>query len=403
MALNVKVGLIGKLDMLKFKNMASLREKTIEKAEAKDIKGEWAMNTNASRLHPASLHLVIKEIIEHPESEAKTYVLSSPDGSPLPYFRAGQYLSLKLNFKSSFVSRAYSIASSPKEALNGRYYITVRSNPSGYAAEKILSQWKTGDEVISSSPLGQFYYEPLRDNKTVIALAGGSGITPFLSMAYAIRDGIEDFNLTLLYGSRNENVILFKDELDKIASACPKVKVVHVLSDEEKDGYEHGFITSELIRKYAPTDGNYSIFLCGPEAMYRFVKPEIDKLKLPAKNFRRKMIDVTKKPWEKEGYPALAKDKVFKVTVRQGDKEYRIEASANEPVLAALERNGIKAPSRCRSGECGWCRSKLLNGTVFIPEENEGRRYGDKENNYIHPCASFPTSDLTIEIPGEYL
>lgn len=403
MALNVKVGLIGKLDMLKFKNMASLREKTIEKAEAKDIKGEWEMNTNASRLHPSSLHLVIKEIIEHPESAAKTYVLSNPDGSPLPYFRAGQYLSLKLNFESSFVSRAYSIASSPKEALNGRYYITVRSNPSGYAAEKILSGWKTGDEVISSSPLGQFYYEPLRDNKTVIALAGGSGITPFLSMAYAIRDGIEDFNLTLLYGSRNENVILFKDELDKIASACPKVKVVHVLSDEEKKGYEHGFITSELIRKYAPVDGNYSIFLCGPEAMYRFVKPEIDKLKLPAKNFRRKMIDVTKKPWEKEGYPALAKDKVFKVTVRQGEKEYRIEASADEPVLAALERNGIKAPSRCRSGECGWCRSKLLRGTVFIPEENEGRRYGDKEYNYIHPCASFPTSDLTIEIPGEYL
>ncbi len=251
MALNVKVGLIGKFDMLKFKNMASLREKTIEKAEAKEIKGEWAMNENAAHLHPSSLHLVIKEIIDHPLSEAKTYVLSSKDGAPLPYFRAGQYLSLKLNFGESFVTRAYSIASSPKEALNGRYYITVRSNPSGFAAEKILSEWKPGDEIISSSPLGQFYYEPLRDSKTVIALAGGSGITPFLSMAYAIRDGIEDFNLTLLYGSRNESVILFKDELEKISKECEKVKVVNVLSDEEKEGYEHGFITSTLIKKYA--------------------------------------------------------------------------------------------------------------------------------------------------------
>ena len=402
MALNVKVGLIGKFDMLKFKNMAPLREKTIEKAEAKEIKGEWAMNENAAHLHPATLHLVIKEIIDHPLSDAKTYVLSSKDGSPLPYFRAGQYLSLKLKFGESFVTRAYSIASSPKEALAGKYYITVRSNPSGFAAEKILSGWKLGDEIISSSPLGQFYYEPLRDSKTVIALAGGSGITPFLSMAYAIRDGIEDFNLTLLYGSRNESVILFKDELEKISKECEKVKVVNVLSDEEKEGYEHGFITSSLIKKYAPQDGNYSIFLCGPEAMYRFVKPEIDSLGLPKKNFRRKMIDVTKKPWEKEGYPEAAKDKVFKVRVKQGDKEYMIEASANEPVLVALERNGIKAPSRCRSGECGWCRSKLLKGKVFIPEENEARRYGDRQYDYIHPCASFPVSDLTIEVPGEY-
>lgn len=403
MALNVKVGLIGKFDMLKFKNMASLREKTIEKTEAREIKGDWAMNVNARHLHPASLTLVIKKIISHPEAGAKTYVLGRKDDSPLPYFRAGQYISLKFPVGESFVSRAYSIASSPKEALSGRYYITVRSNPSGFAAEEILSKWKVGDEVISSSPLGQFYYEGLRDEKTVIALAGGSGITPFLSMAYAIRDGIEDYNLILLYGSRSEEVILFKDELDKIEKATKKVRVIHVLSDEDKKGYEKGFITASLIKKYAPENGKYSIFLCGPEAMYRFVKPEIDSLNLPEKNFRRKMIDVTKKPWEKEGYPVECKDKVYTVTVNQCGKIYTIKASSNEPLLVALERNGIKAPSRCRSGECGWCRSRLLSGSVYIPPENEARRHGDREYNYIHPCATFATSDLSIEVPGEYL
>ena len=402
MALNVKVGLIGKLDMLKFKNMASLREKTIEKAEAKEIKGEWQINKNAESLHPESMLLVIKEIIDHPLSNAKTYVLENKDKSALPFFRSGQYISLKYKIDDSYISRAYSIASSPKEALNGRYYITVRSNKGGFSADRILSEWKVGDEIVSSSPLGQFYYESLRDEKTVIALAGGSGITPFLSMAYAIRDNIEDFNLILLYGSRTEESILFKDELDSICASTPKVKVVHVLSDEEKEGYEHGFITSDIIRKYAPSDEKYSLFLCGPEAMYRFIKPQIDQLGIPGKNFRRKMIDVTKKPWEKEDYPAFSKDKVYNITVMQGDKKYIIKADSNESVLVALERNGIKAPSRCRSGECSWCRSKLLSGTVYIPPENDGRRHGDKEYNYIHPCASFATSDLTLEVPGEY-
>ena len=93
---------------------------------------------------------------------------------------------------------------------------------------------------------------------------------------------------------------------------------------------------------------------------------------------------------------------MFDLVVKQGAAEYHIKASANEPVLTAVERAGIKAPSRCRSGECGWCRSKLVSGTVFVPQENELRRWADVEYGYIHPCSSFPTSDLVLEVPGEF-
>ena len=137
--------------------------------------------------------------------------------------------------------------------------------------------------------------------------------------------------------------------------------------------------------------------------MYRFLKPEIAKLGLPERLFRRKMIDVTKEVWNCPGYSADCKGKSFDVTVKQGASEYKIKAAAEEPVLVAIERAGIKAPSRCRSGECGWCRSRLLSGTVYIPEENELRRWADVKYGYIHPCSSFPTSDLVIEVPGEYL
>ena len=120
---------------------------------------------------------------------------------------------------------------------------------------------KVGDIITTSDPQGQFYYEELRDAKNVIALAGGSGITPFLSMAKAIVEETEDFNLTILFGSRTEEVILFKDELEQLAKDSKgKVKIVHVLSDEKKDGYENGFINADIIKKYAPKNEDYSIF-----------------------------------------------------------------------------------------------------------------------------------------------
>ena len=400
MAVKVKVGLIGALDMLKFKNMAKVREMAIQAAPAEEITADYAINNHARALHPDFQELVVDKVIDHEGAGAKTFLMRSKNGGPLAYFRAGQYLSLKLKIDGSSVSRPYSISSCPKDALDGVVSVTVRSNPGGFAAEHMLKEFKEGDEVLSSGPQGNFYYEELRDPKHIVALAGGSGITPFLSMAQAIADGTEDFDLTILFGSRTKEQILFREELDELAEKCDKIHVVHVLSDEEAEGFEHGFITEDLIGKYAKEP--YSIFVCGPEAMYRFLRGELDKLGLPKKNIRCEMLGVTKKITDAEGFPAEAAGKVFEITVRQGAYEYAVRANAEEPVLVAIERAGITAPSRCRSGECGWCRSKVLEGTYFAPSENENRRWADIKWNYIHPCATFPTSDMVIEVPAEY-
>jgi formate hydrogenlyase transcriptional activator len=122
----------------------------------------------------------------------------------------------------------------------------------------MIDNWKVGTPVSISDPQGNFYFERMRDAKSVIALAGGSGITPFLSMAYSIKDGAEDFDLTVLFGSRTGKDILFEEEFDEICAVCPKVRLINVLSDEKKDGYENGFITAELIKKYKPLRGAYT-------------------------------------------------------------------------------------------------------------------------------------------------
>ncbi|MDO5328613.1 MAG: flavin reductase family protein [Coriobacteriia bacterium] len=403
MALKIKVGLIGLLDMLKFKNMGKDREATIDAASNADIKASFPINQNAKRLHPDYQDLVIDRIKDYPEAGAKKFVFKRQGGGNPANFRAGQYLSLKLEIDGSAVTRPYSICSTPHDATrNGKVAVTVKTNPGGFAADWMLNNFKKGDRVIASGPQGQFYYEPLRDAKNVVALAGGSGITPFLSMAGAIAEGAEDFNLTILFGSRTLDSILFKTELDKVAKASNgKVKVVHILSDEEVEGYEHGFISADIIKKYAPKDEDYSVFICGPEAMYKFLEKEITKLKLPRRFVRRELLGVTKDVANMKGYKGNP-DATYKLKVHQGTKDYDLEAMANETLLVAIERAGIKAPSRCRSGECGWCRSQLESGKVFIPEDTDGRRFCDTEDNVIHPCATFPLSDCELTVPGEY-
>ena len=160
-----------------------------------------------------------------------------------------------------------------------------------------------------------------------MALAGGVGITPFMAMARALRDGLEDFDLTIIYGSRTEAGIVYKKELEEVAAACDKVHVVHVLSDEEKEGYEHGFITAELIKKYGGAE--YSIFLCGPQGMYNYLDTQIEPLGLRRKYVRRELFGAIKNPWDQPDYPAGIRSKTFKMKLIQcGIRDPRLRRRA---------------------------------------------------------------------------
>ena len=401
MALKIKIGKIGLLDMLKFKKMPEVREAHIAQTPADPLPKAYASNAKAALYHPRCQEVILSEIIPN-GSDTKTLVFKSASGAPLAPFRAGQYISPGLQIGDVKTTRAYSLSSSPALAFQGIYHIAVKENPGGFVAPYIHENWQVGQKLTISSPEGHLYYEPIRDSKKVIALAGGAGITPFMSMACAIRDGVEDFDLTILFGSRKEEGIVYRKELDEICAACDKVHVVHVLSDEEKEGFEHGFITGALIEKYAAGE-EVSVFMCGPQAMYNFVDGELAKLGYDEKHVRHEIFGAVKEPWTLPGYPAEAKGQTFQLTVKQCGQVYVIPASADEPLLIAIERAGIAAPSLCRSGECGWCRSRMTAGQVFIPQKGDGRRYADVMYGYIHPCGSFPISDVELEVPGEYL
>ena len=388
-----------KLNPMDFTKMTPTRQAKIEAAPAKPLPPTDAYKPNelAKALHPGTQHLKVAKVVEHGADVKSFWLEADPEKgtNALAWFSAGQYLSVSLEVGPVKLTRPYSLSSSPREALEGHYMLTIKRVEGGLASNYILDNWTVGTQVTASEPLGVFTYEPLRDAKTVIGIAGGSGITPFRSLAKAIADGDEDACMILLYGSRTLDDAVFQEEFKALEG--PKFKLVNVLSHENQDGCENGFITAELIKKYAP-EGDYSIFLCGPQAMYNFVDKEIEKLGLRKKFIRHELFGEYFGPAKEVDYP---KDVAleFKLTVRIAGTEQTVTAPADTSLLRTLEANGIAAPAHCRSGECGWCHSKLVSGEVYTPKSVDGRREADYIYGYIHPCCSFPLSDLVIEVP----
>ncbi len=391
------------LKATKFISLLADRQKTFENAKA--IIPEIPDNATAlaRALHPKKQFLKVAEVIERAE-DCKSFVLVPDEEkgtTALAYFGAGKYLTVFEEIEGMKITRAYSISSKPKDALEGKYMLTIKRVDGGLMSNYILDTWITGTSVCVSAPEGHFEYQPLRDAKNVICLAGGSGITPFISMAGAVIDGDEEFNMTLIYGSRNKENILFYDELEEIKKTG-KVNVVHVLSDTDAecdgDGFEKGFITADIIKKYAPENEPYSIFICGPQAMYEFLDKEIAKLGLERKYVRHEMFGEFRNPSSQADYPSDVPETVS-ITVTIQDMTTTVTGSTNDTVLQILEKNSIAAPARCRSGECGFCHSHLLSGKVYVPKNLEYRRLADFKFGCIHPCCSFPLTDLVINVP----
>lgn len=386
---------------LRFQKLGKIREEKINQAPADPLPKSFPVNELSAALHPDHQYGVISDIKVW-DDNCKSFTFA-PDASrgttQFAWFQAGAYLCVFLEFDGMKLTRPYSISSSPRETLHGgTYTLTIKRVPGGLASNYMLDHWKIGDPITLSGPLGEFVYLPVRDAHTVIGLAGGSGITPFHSFAKSIVEGDEDFNLILLYGSRTENDILFKEDFDRFEKKSDKVKVVHVLSDEQKEGFEHGFITADLIARYAPKE--YSVFLCGPAVMYRFMDQELLKLNLEQKWIRHELQGEVHDAASQPDYPKnhnTVPERV-QIVVNICGNIHKIQANSSDTVLQSLEKNGIAAPAHCRSGECGWCRSHLVKGEVFCPRQTEHRRAADLNFNYFHPCCSFPMSDLEIEI-----
>jgi ferredoxin-NADP reductase len=375
-----------------FDGYAEIREEfeTAKKIGA-DIAYERGMAQDyINRLHPKELSLKVTRVIQETPS-AKTLRLVSQD-LPLPPFMAGQYVTLVVEAPGIRTGRPLSISSPPTQIAY--WDLTVRRAERGLVSNFLLDRVKAGDVFVSSGPAGSFYPNPLVHNGPLVAIAGGSGVTPFMSMIRKVVDLGLDQTIYLFYGNRTSDDVIFHAELTDIAASAKNIHYIPVLEKAPKGfGGHTGYITAEVIKKEIGNVADKTFFLCGPQAMYDFCLPELAKLGVSPRKIKREMYGAPVNISNYPGWPKAVKEgDAFTVSVKGGKT---ISAQAGVPLLSSLEKNGIVVPFLCRSGECSMCRLKLTKGRVYQPPGTPVRS-SDAKYGYVHSCVSYPIEDLEI-------
>ncbi|HJB40638.1 MAG TPA: 2Fe-2S iron-sulfur cluster binding domain-containing protein [Candidatus Ruthenibacterium avium] len=383
-----KKQMFGFMDMLRFKKLVPNRREALASGANTPLPQEYRTNELAKRLHPGMMDVELTAVRQVAAGMVEL-TFKRLDADAFPFFRAGQYVSLQGRVGESVVSRPYSIVSSPRQALANELVLGVAD--AGFFSGWLNREAKPGDRFRMSEPTGEFHYETLRDKKQIVCIAGGAGITPFISMARSMADKDEPYEMILFYGARDEAHLAYQAELDEL---CQKtgLRVVYVLSDEEKSGFAHGFITADLMEQFVDIK-ECTFFLCGPKAMYDFIDSQLASYQLPVKAVHR---DATCCPNLKIDAP-----RTFRLTVHIRDEVFTMDAAEHETLLTAMERAGVPAPNKCRAGGCGYCHSKWIAGEFRIAEGRDGRREADRKFGFVHPCVTYPLSDMEIDVPAE--
>lgn len=338
-------------------------------------------------------NLIITDITQVDKWVKKFRFATADPNVPLPPFAAGQYLNLFYELEGATTCRPYSIASSPKDAQDGFYELYIHGGGS-FTSSWLCSHAYVGMTIESSVPEGTFCYCPERDGKKVIGISGGMSVTPLYAMAKAVVDGTLDMDLTLFCGWDSYEDVLYYEEFADFARQCPRFRAVFVLAEERRAGYETGYVSLDLIRKYTdPADACF--FMCGPAAMYDTLDRELAPLELAKEHYHQEIPGEVK--FGAPGTEDLQPGEVYTLTVRRGDSSFTVPMRSEETVLVALERAGHSPEARCRSGRCGYCGARLESGSVFCPEHwrDPGKATGEE---MIHVCCSFPLSDLEITL-----
>lgn len=387
MAKNIKETLLGTLvhgeEILE--NIRVMRSVSADKISCENVAAA------SERLHSKSLSLLVSSISDTGKN-AKVIRFVSENGY-LPPFEAGQYINIFTEIDGVRTSRPYSISSSPKQ--RAYYEITVARIKDGFVSDFFLDDIKVGDRFEANGPAGVFRFQPVFHSRKSLFLAGGSGITPFLSMTREIVDVALDRDVVLLYGCRSSKAALYDEELRAYSEKYPNFKYHLIVSDEDDSwNGETGFIDRNLIKRLVPDYAERTCYICGPQVMNDFCKKELEELGFPEKQIRREMFGTRRDIQNEPGWPEnLTGDEVFNVKIG----ERIIPAKSGESLLTALERSGVRMNVCCRSGECSLCRVKLVDGKVFL-SKGVLQRYADEKYGYIHSCKAYPISDLEIII-----
>ena len=315
-------------------------------------------------------------------------------------YKHGQYLTLKFFVNGEEIRRSYSICSSPLEENELR--VAIKKVKDGRMSTYINDKIKIGDTMEVMIPMGNFYTELNAANKkNYILFAGGSGITPMLSILKTALKLEPLSTVTLFYGNNDEASIIFKKQIDAIAANNPeRLKVIYVLSNAPAGHPEslQGLMTKEkdleLVKNYVNISSDNEYFICGPGPMMDNVVAALKELKIDES---RVHIEYFSAPVISEDDGVGSSHTITGVTatiIIDGDQN-KVVLMDNETILEAALRIGLDAPYACQGGSCCTCRALLEEGKVEM-KVNYALSASEVKKGYILTCQSRPATTNVI-------
>jgi ferredoxin-NADP reductase len=340
-----------------------------------------------------------------------SFHLQPVDGQPLPPFKPGQFLTFALDVTpgssdptatSRPITRCYSLSDRPEPA---HYRVTIKRVPApadhpefapGLSSSHFHDHVRVGDILRVKAPAGHFFIDPDPD-VPVVLIGGGIGITPMMSMLRWCMAEQPQRVVHLYYGLRNSGEHAFKPQLEEMAASHPALRLNIVYSrpgeaDVQGRDYRYqGHADVELLRRTLP-HGRHQFYVCGPPAMMQLLVPALAEWGVPVADIHYEAFGPAsvKVPGANEGTTPAAT--AVEVRFQRSGRTLSWDGR-DASLLDFAERHGIEVESGCRSGGCGSCETRLLEGQI---------RYEHAPDHDVAPghcllCVGRPSSALVLE------
>jgi ring-1,2-phenylacetyl-CoA epoxidase subunit PaaE len=363
------------------------------------IPGTGAL-TMRRRVRRPAFHFLRVAAVQRLCTDAVAIAFDVPDDLAEEFsFAPGQSLTLRRQVDGHDERRSYSICS----ATGTRPRIGVREVPGGLFSSWLVREVKPGDLVEAMAPTGAFTPDLTTPGHHAL-VAAGSGITPMLSIAESVLAANDDSIVTLIYGNRRTDSVMFTDELADLKDLHPtRFQLVHVLSREPReadllsgrlDADRLGALVEGLVDAGVPDHW----WLCGPHGMVQDAQRVLTGLGVPTHLIHQELFFAEDEPVKPVRHEDGTVDgPVSQVTVVLDGRSTTSSLSRNATVLDAASRIRPDLPFACKGGVCGTCRALVIGGTAVM-RRNYALEPAEVDAGYVLTCQTFPESDtLTVD------
>jgi 3-ketosteroid 9alpha-monooxygenase subunit B len=323
--------------------------------------------------------------------DTRSVVLGIPEALAATFaYRAGQFLSFGVVLDGHQLVRCYSLASSPDSERE--YKVTIKRVPDGRVSNWFHDHVAVGQALHVMKPSGHFCLQARQS--PLMLFAAGSGITPVISLLKsALIRGKR--SIRLLYANRDEESIIFRDELEALASAHPdRLEVTHRL-----DGVE-GFLDLAAARSSVAAQPGADFYLCGPAPFMDVVEAALEAESIPQEQVFIERFVLSEAQVAEEGAPPQPGAELPSLTVYLDGRLHEVAVRGEETILAACNRAGLDAPCACTEGYCGACMALVKEGEVEMQLNDGGLDAEQVRKGWVLTCQSLArSSGVRIDYP----